>query len=177
LSPAGFFLFLFVSLLTGVPDDISGKALRPGQPDRKKFFAVRVLSEENVSNSKDALGAPDARHAEIRPGGQLVVFMPQKFIDFGTLSIKREADYRIEGLFHMQDTSDARQDYAWIAVYEGYQFPGMWPGGFRFESGIINPFEGSAGVDTLRITNVGTDSLFVDAVIGYGRETEKSTGH
>jgi hypothetical protein len=173
LSPAGFFLFLFVSLLTGIQNDIAGRTLRPGQPDRQKFFAVRVVSEENVLNSKDALGAPDARHTEIRPGGQLVVLMAQKFIDFGTIISKGEMDYSLEGLFHLQDTGDARQDYAWILFWSGgRQVPGMWPGGFRFEPG--QPAYGGVPVDTIRIISVGPDSLFVDAVVGYGRETEKS---
>jgi hypothetical protein len=32
------------------------------------------------------------------------------------------------------------------------------------------PFDLSTGTDIIRITNIGTESLFVDAVIGYGRD-------
>jgi hypothetical protein len=152
-------------------------ALRPRQPDRQRFFAFQILSEKDVLNSKNVIGAPDERYAEIQPGGQLAVLMTQKFIDFGTLLSTGEDDYRLEGLFHMQDTGDAQQDYAWMAVSAGSQIPGGWPGGFRFDSGTINPLEGGTGVDKIRITNVGPNSLFVDAVIGYGKDTEKSMRH
>ncbi len=178
LSPAGFFLFLFVSLLTGVPDDISGKALRPAQPDRQKFFAVQILTGKNVLRTRDALGTPDERYAEIPPGEQLTVLMAQKFIDFGTIISKGEMDYSLEGLFQMQDTGDPRQDYAWMLFWSGGRgIPGMWPGGFNLVGGWVGrSVYGGVPVDTIRITNVGTNSLFVDAVIGYGRETDKSMG-
>jgi hypothetical protein len=173
LSPAQFFLFLFVSLLAGVPNGIAGETLKSGQPDRQKFFAVQILTGKNVLNTRDALGAPDERYAEIPPGGQLTVLMPQKFIDFGTIISKGELDYSLEGLFHRQDTGDVRQDYAWILFWSGgRQVPGVWPGGFRFETGL--PAYGGVPVDTIRITNVGINSLFMDAVIGYGKETDKS---
>lgn len=175
----GSFLLVTFSLIGEVPNRIAEETRETGQPvDRRKFYAVSILSGKEVLNSRDALGASDGSYAEITPGGQLAVLMAQKFIDYGTLITKGENDYRLEGFFRMQDTGDVQKDFAWVLFWNGgVQVPGMWPGGFRFESGLPgHSVYGGVGVDTIRIINVGNSSLFVDAVIGYGGETEKHNG-
>jgi len=177
LLRSGFLLFLSAGILAHAPSGFPGKAPGQDQPERPKFYALRVVFEKNVRNARDSLGAPDGRYAEILPGGQLVVLMENKFYYFqilhsGSVVYKGEADYGLEGWFKVQDTLDKQQNYAWMIIHGD-----PWtPGGFRF----LPPysFEGgtasdSTGVDMIRITNPGTKSLFVDAVIGYGREAER----
>jgi hypothetical protein len=174
LLPASFLIFLSASLLARASSSFPGKALGQDQPQRPKFYAVQIVCEKEVQDVKDSLGAPDGRSAEILPGGQLVVLMQKTFIDIGTLVFKGEMDYGLEGWFHVQDTQDERQDYAWIPFWSGrFILPGMWPGGFSFGPGRPGlSLYGGLGVDKIRITNAGTKSLFVDAVIGYGTEAD-----
>jgi hypothetical protein len=138
--------------------------------ERPKFYALRVVSDKNVQNAKDSLGAPDVRYAEILPGGQLVLLMEKNFIDSGTVVCKGEADYGLEGWVHVQDTQDEQQDYAWMIIQRE-------PSN-RFNFLTFDPNSGMGGswgmaVNTVRITNIGTKSLFVDAVIGLDREAER----
>jgi hypothetical protein len=175
LLPASLLLFLSAGLLARAPSGFTGKAPRQDQPQWPKFYALRVVSEKDVLNAKDCLGAPDGRCAEILPGGQLVVLMEKTFIDIGTLVFKGEMDYGLEGWLHVQDTQDERQDYAWIPFWSGrFILSGMWLGGFSFGPGLPGlSLYGGLGVDKIRITNAGTKSLFVDAVIGYRLEAER----
>jgi len=138
--------------------------------ERPKFCALRVVSEKNVQNAKDSLGAPDGRYAEILPGGQLVLLMQKNFMDSGTVVCRGEEDYGLEGWVQMQETRDEQQDYAWMIIQRE-------PSN-RFNFLTFDPNSGMGGswgmaVSTVRITNVGTKSLFVDAVIGYDREAER----
>ena len=179
--PSGLLLFLAAGLLAPAPSGFAGKALGQDQPERPKFFALRVVCEKKVQNAKDSLGAPDGRYAEILPGEQLVVLMEKKLypspiignpefgaglLDSGSIVGKGGADIGLEGWFPMQNTQ-GKQDYDWIPLELSttgfFISPPPLP--------IYSP-EGSAGVDMIRITNPGTKSLFVDAVIGYGREAE-----
>lgn len=180
--PSSLLLFLAAGLLAPAPSGFAGKALGQDQPERPKFYALQVVSEKNVQNAKDSLGAPDGRYAEILPGGQLVVFMENKLYPFpifgmnpegggaqadsGSVVGKGGADIGLEGWFPMQNMQ-GKQDYDWIPLELSatgfFISPPPLP--------IYSP-EGSAGVDMIRITNPGTKSLFVDAVIGYGREAE-----
>jgi hypothetical protein len=151
---------------------------------RPKFYSLRVVSEKNVQNAKDSLGAPDGRYAEILPGGQLVLLMEKELYlfpgigwnpegggapaDSGSVVGKGVADFSLEGWLSMQDTQ-GKQDYDWIPL-------GLSATGFFISPPhlpIYSP-EGSAGVDMIRITNPGTKSLFVDAVIGHGLKAERS---
>jgi hypothetical protein len=170
LLTAAFLLFLSAGLLARAPGCLSGKTERPGQPERPKFYALRIVSEKNVQNAKDSLGAPDGCYTEIPPGGQLVVLMEKYFIDSGTVICKGEEDYGLEAWVQMQDTQDEQQNYAWMIIQREpsnrFIFLGYAP-----NSGI-GGYWGMA-VNTLRITNPGTNSLFVDAVIGYGIEAER----
>jgi hypothetical protein len=170
LLTASLLLFLSTGLLASAPNVFSGKTW--GQPERSKFFALRVVSEKNVVNAKDSLGAPDGRSAEILPGGQLVLFMERNFIDIGTLVCKGEEDYGLEGRVHVQNTQVEHQDYAWMIIHRdpsnGFDFITVDAGG--------NFCPGSWGmtVNMIRITNIGTKSLFMDAVIGYALQAERS---
>ena len=84
-------------------------------------------------------------------------------LDSGSVVGKGEADFGLEGRFTWQDTQ-GEQHHEWILL-------GVSATGFCISPPPlpIHPFEDSAGVDMIRITNPGTKSLFVDAVIGYGR--------
>jgi len=167
-------LFLSYALLAHAPSGFPGKTPGQGQPERPKFYALRVIFEKNVKNAKDSLGTPDGRNAEILPAGQLVVLMENKLYPFpsisgwseggvgladsGSVVGKGEADFGLEGWLPMKNTQ-GKQHYVWIPL--GLSVTGfcVW-------------LEGSAGVDMIRMINPGTKSLFVDAVIGYGREAE-----
>jgi hypothetical protein len=170
-----FLLYLSATLLAHDPSGFSGKTPGQGKRDRPKFYALRVVFEKNVQNAKDSVGAPDGRNAEILPGGQLVVLMENKLYPFpsisgwpeggarladsGSVVGKGEADFGLEGWLPMKNTQ-GKQHYVWISL-------GLSVTGFCIW------LEGSAGVEMIRMTNPGTTSLFVDAVIGYGRKEER----
>jgi hypothetical protein len=86
-----------------------------------------------------------------------------ELLDSGSIVGKGEADIGLEGRFAWQDTQ-GKQHCDWIPL-------GLSPTGFCLSP--IYSFEGSAGVDMIRVGNPGTKSLFVDAVIGYVREAER----
>ena len=170
LVTTGVLLFLSAGLLAHAPSAFAGRAPRQDQPERSKFYALQVVCEKEVQNSKDSLGVPDDSYAEILPGGQLVVLMEKTFIDSGKVVCKGEADYGLEGFFHIQDTEDERQNYAWIIINRDP----LMPNRFLFFPGTYIWFSGT-GVDKIRISNAGNKSLFVDAIIGYGA-VEKEVG-
>ncbi len=66
----------------------------------------------------------------------------------------------LEGWFPNLDLQ-GKQTFAWLTLALEIS-----PDGFRFTS--LGPYTAFMGVDTIRITNSGTKSLFIDAVIGYG---------
>jgi hypothetical protein len=176
LLPAGFLLFLSASILATAPSGFPGKAPGQDQPQREKFYALGVVCEKDVQNAEDSLGAPDGRSAEILPGGQLVVLMENKLYplpiiswipegggvmaDSGSVVGKGGLDIGLEGWCPWQDTQ-GKQHYDWMIL-------GVSATGFILP--LTCSFEGSPGVDKIRITNPGTKSLFVDAVIGYTGE-------
>jgi hypothetical protein len=167
---AAFFLFLSASLLIRAERGFPRKARGQDQPETPKFYAQRVGFEKKVQNAKDSLGSPDGLYAEILPGGELVVLMENKIFplanfDSGSVVSKGEADFGLEGWFQMEDTQ-GKQQYYWMPLAMGQS-----PGGFRLSA--FEPYEGSAGIDMIRIANAGTQSLFVDAVIGYSRRVEE----
>jgi len=177
LLPASFLLSLVAGLLAAAPSGFFGKTRAQDQSLSPKFHALQVVYEKNVQNAKGCLRSPDGRFAEILPGGQLVVLMenilfPSLIIgnleeagclDSGSVVGKGEADFGLEGRFTWEDTQ-GEQHHEWILL-------GVSATGFCISPPPlpIHPFEDSAGVDMIRITNPGTKSLFVDAVIGYGR--------
>jgi len=175
LLPASFLLFLSASFLTHASSAFAGRAPRQDQPQRPKFYALQVVYEKQVQNAKDSLRSPDGRYAEILPGGQLVLLMQNILfsspiigngetagcVDSGSVVGKGEADFGLEGRFTWQDTQ-GEQRHEWIPL-------GPTATGFCISPPPLATcsFKDSAGVDMIRITNPGTKSLFVDAVIGY----------
>jgi hypothetical protein len=151
------------------------------EQERPKFYALRVVSEKNVQNAKDSLGAPDGCYAEILPGGQLVLLMERELClfpavggdpvagnvaqaDSGSFVAKGGADIGLEVWSPWEDEEN-KQRHDWMAV-------GLSATGFILP--VFYAFKGSAtGVNMIRITNVGNESLFVDAVIGYAMEAER----
>lgn len=180
LLPAGFLLFLSADLLASVLSGIPGKASGQDLPIKSKFYALRIVNEKKVQNAKDSLGAPDGSSAEVLPGGQLVVLMEKKlysfpfglgfgegsgFLDSGSVVGKGGADFKLEGWFAWQDTQ-GKQQCDWIPL-------GLSVSGFCLPLiDSLPPIDISAGTDMIRVTNLGTKSLFVDAVIGYVREAD-----
>ncbi len=164
-------LFVFLVSLVGDPDGLSGKGQDQNQSEQPKFYAVQVISEKGVLNAKDALGAPDGRYAEILPGGQLVLLMEKELEVFpvgdqdygiglafsGAIVAKGETPALLEAWISIRN---ARGDerYAWIpiggATSARYYDYNAWLGGIEH-------------TDKIRITNIGTESLFVDAIIGW----------
>ncbi len=175
LLGTGLLLFLSASplapALSGFPGETPGLA----HPERPKFYALQVVFEKNVQDAKDSLGAPDGRYAEIQPGGQLVVLMEKKLYPFpilsgwleggggladsGSVAGKGETDFSLEGWF-LKQTTQCKPHYVWRPLVLS-------------SSGFCVWLECKAGVDMIRIANSGTKSLFVDAVIGYGRRAER----
>ena len=130
---------------------------------RQKFYALRIVLEKDVQNTKDCLGMPDDRYAEILPGRQIVLLMEENFIDYGTVVCKGELNYTIEGCFYIQETQAPDKNYAWMIIQrESFNRFIFFP-----ESYI---WWGRTGANVIRITNLGTESLFVDAILGYGME-------
>jgi len=178
LLPASFLLFLSAGILAPAPSGFAGKAPKHDQPQGPKFYALGVVCQKGVQNAKDSLGAPDGRYVEILPAGQLVVLMENKLYPFpgigrpgeggaladsGTVVGKGGSDVSLEGRFEWQDTQ-GKQRYDWIAL-------GLSVSGFCLPLiDSLCPFNISAGTDMIRITNIGIKSLFVDAVVGYGRD-------
>ena len=145
---------------------VSPKSPRRGQEERPKFYASRVISEENVKNAAEALGEPDGRYAEIAPGGRMVLLMenriyPSTTFDDGKVFIKEDSDYGLEGWF---PTSGSQKDpgFAWMLLIRGQS-----SGGFRVA--LVDALAGNAGVNMIRIANNDTKPILLDAVAGYGR--------
>jgi hypothetical protein len=183
LLSVGLLFFLSAGLLALALSGFPVKAPLQDQPQRVQFYALQIVCDKQVQNAKDSLGAPDGRCAEILPGGQLVVLMEDRIYpyplpivgwnlesgggvpDSGSVVGKGGADFVLEGWFPMQDTQ-GKQHYDWVPL-------GVSATGFYLFPPPTYSFEGGAGVDMIRISNAGTISLFVDAVIGYGNEAEK----
>jgi hypothetical protein len=173
--PAGLFLPLSIGFLAITLGSFPGRAQDQDQPDQPKFYAVQVISEKGVRNAKDALGAPDGRSAEILPGGQLILLMEKELYVIpvadqnygvglaysGAMVAKGETPALLEAWILIRNAK-GEECYDWISIGGGVPSPFYhgWP-------------EGIARTNKVRITNVGTESLFVDAVIGLGTEPEK----
>jgi hypothetical protein len=171
----GILLFLLAPILTYASNGFSGEAPGQDRQESSRFYALKVIYEKKVQNAQDSLGAPDGRSAEILPGAQLVLLMEkilspsritgygenQGCTDSGSVVGKGEGDYSLEGRFTWQD-AQGEQQHEWVR-------PGPTATGFCIAPPLqaICPFKDTFGVDMIRITNLGTNSLFVDAVIGY----------
>jgi hypothetical protein len=157
------------SVAGGLPRG-SGTSLQD-QDERPEFFASRVSYQQDVINPDDVLGEPDERFAEIRPGGQMIIFMedriyPSMASDDGRVICRGDARYGLAGWFPVGDSQDPQQ-YAWMPLVDGKS-----PSGFRLSA--FRPDTGSPGVNMLKIINNDSRSLFIDAFVGYGHEPEQS---
>ena len=175
LLSTGLLLFLSASLLVPAPNSFHEK--RPGQDqqERSKFYALQVVCEKKIQNAENSLGSPDGHFAEILPGGQLVMLMenmlfPSRMVgngetggcvDSGSVVGKGETDFGLEGRFTWQD-AQGEEHHEWVPL-------GPTVTGFCISPPplAVCSFKDTSGVDLVRITNAGSKSLFVDAVIGY----------
>ncbi|MHA1280401.1 MAG: hypothetical protein ACTSQ8_24790 [Candidatus Helarchaeota archaeon] len=133
--------------------------------ERPKFYALHVVSKNDVRNAKNSLGLPDKRYAEILPNGQIVLQMEDNFIDCGEVICRGEKNFSLEGWFNIQEKQNQAENYAWMIIQrESINRFLFFP-----ESYI---WWGDTGVNRIRITNLGTESLLLDAVIGYGMKSK-----
>jgi hypothetical protein len=168
LLGASLIIFFSAVLLASAPIRISEVALGQETPPRSQFYALKVVSEKNVQNAKDSLGAPDGHTAEILPGGELILLMEDKLYPFpiegtpyvrladsGSVVGKGGSDLTLEGWLPSWDERGWKQHY-WVPLALSATGFCIWITG--------------EGVDLIRITNPGTKSVFVDAVVGYRKE-------
>lgn len=138
-------------------------APRP-QDKKDEFYARSVVDKVEVVSPEEALGEPDGLFAEIRPGGELTVRMESRIYysessDDGSVVTKGVASYGLAGLFRM----DEEGEDAWQPLH-----PGRGPGGFKFGPAM---FPVAQSTDTIRIVNDDTKPVYVDAVVGYRRDS------
>jgi hypothetical protein len=143
----------------------AASGLVPGalsQDERPRFYARQVSDHVSVVDPEHALGEPDGRFAEIRSGGELTVVMAETIYysdasDDGAVVVKGGGSYGVAGLFRMTEEGEP----AWQPLA-----PGRTPGGFKFGTSMFSVVQST---DTIKIANDDTRSLFVDAVVGYGK--------
>jgi hypothetical protein len=166
---AGFTLFLAFAAFPAVLSTGPAAGAPGRQAERPKFYATEVVSDRDVLDPADCLGAPDGRYAQIQPGGEITLRLEERLFDLGTIVCVGETDIGVEGWFHVGDSGDERKDYAWIPFTPMASAPGMSKAeGFSFGSPYEGPSStGGLGVDKIRIMNAGPKSLLVDAVVGY----------
>jgi hypothetical protein len=139
----------------------------PPQKGVPEFYANEVVDQVNVLDAGNALGEPDGRYAEIRPGGEMTVRMPEPIrysdgSDDGRIVTKGGARYGLAGLFKMTEEGES----AWQPLA-----PGGTAGGFKLGTSM---FPVTQSTEALRIVNDDTRSVFVDAVFGFRREGPKA---
>lgn len=164
--PALVLLALWGGTIAAARSPASGLRKAQDQEERPKFYVRRVVFEQNVKNSREALGEPDDRCAEIAVGGQLILLMenriyPSTNFDDGLVVCKQEASYGLEGWFLVSGTQKDPQ-FAWMPLVRGRS-----PGSFRLAA--MDAAEGSSGVNMIRISNDDTKPILLDALVGYGR--------
>jgi hypothetical protein len=160
------------------------------EQQRSEFYANEVMHPGSnlVVNPDDVLGSPDNKYAKIMPGGELIVkmekpFSPLAFYNDGRLVVKGEAEYSVSVLVPFQESElknyqviPSKAEFAWREV-----IPGIVTGGFDLPfAPQLEPLVYSStreavpglGVNTLRIMNLGTKPLSIDAVIGYSPEKQ-----
>jgi hypothetical protein len=128
-----------------------------------EFYAARVIDHINVNTPENALGRPDGRFAEVKPGGDMTVVMDgvlhfRDGSDDGYVVVKAEGAYGLAGLFHMGEEGEP----AWLPLA-----PGSAPG--RFKLGTMR-FSADQRTDTIRFVNDGDRSIYLDAVAGIGEK-------
>jgi hypothetical protein len=138
---------------------LSGDRIYEGQ---EEFYADKILDHINVVSPENALGKPDGRFAEIRPGGEMTLRMEQQIFymegsDDGAVVTKGSGQYGIAGLMQMSE----EREFAWQPLV-----PGRSPGGFKLST---DWFAAPQATDTIRIVNDDNRSVLVDAVVGFKR--------
>ncbi len=118
-----------------------------------EFYADKVVDQDLVVDGGNALGEPDGRYAEIMPGGELVVSMPEPIrysdaADDGRVITKGGARYGLAGLFPMTEEGEL----AWQPL-----IPGGTPGGFKLGTSMFPVVQST---ETIRIVNDDTRSVF-----------------
>ena len=157
-----------------------------------EHYAQKVIYEEtkNVEFAFNALGRPDgdtdpgAAYAIVHPGGEITLKMAKpfaafKFYNSGRIVAKEGCKCSIAALVptkyvpalagpgekkrqkarRSQDQGQECVRYAWREI-----LPGLVPGGFDI------PQAGQVIVDTIKIKNIGSRPVYLDAVIGYSNE-------
>ncbi len=133
------------------------------QGSPQEFYAKEVVDRIEVIDPENALGEPDGHYAEIRPGGEMTMRMPEPIrysdgSDDGRIVAKGDARYGLAGLFKMSDAGDP----AWQPMA-----PGGTAGGFKLGYSMFPVLQTT---ETIRIVNDDTRSVFVDAVVGFRRD-------
>ncbi|MCX6574024.1 MAG: hypothetical protein NTX99_08530 [Candidatus Aminicenantes bacterium] len=159
LVAAGLCLFGAAGLLASRSKAPAGGAF---QDDRARFYGKQVVDHISVVDPGNALGEPDGRFAEIRPGGEMTVLMADRIYysdasDDGAVVARGDGRYGLAGLFRMDEDGQS----AWQPLPQG-----RTPGGFKLGTSMFNVVQST---DTLKIANDDTRSVFVDAVSGYGK--------
>ena len=159
LIAAGLCLFGAAGLLASRSTAPAGGA---PQDDRAGFYGKQIVDHISVVDPGSALGEPDGRFAEIRPGGEMTVLMADRIYysdasDDGAVVAKGDGRYGLAGLFRMDEEGQS----AWQPLPTG-----RTPGGFKVGTSMFNVVQST---DTLKIANDDARSVFVDAVIGYGK--------
>jgi len=159
LVTAGLCLFGAAGLLASRSKAPAGGA---SQDDRARFYGRQVVDHISVVDPANALGEPDGRFAEIRPGGEMTVLMADRIYysdasDDGAVVAKGDGRYGLAGLFRMNEEGQS----AWQPLPSG-----RTPGGFKLGTSMFNVVQST---DTLKIANDDTRSVFVDAISGYGK--------
>lgn len=133
------------------------------QERRREFYAKHVVDHVNINDPESALGKPDGRFAEIKPGGEMTMLMEEALIflegsDDGFVVVRGDGAYALAGLFRMSEEGSP----AWQPLT-----PGSAPG--RFKLGAFR-FHTMQSTETLRIVNNDSRPVYLDAVVGIGME-------
>jgi hypothetical protein len=128
-----------------------------------KFYAKQVVDQISVNAPENALGRPDGRYAEIKPGGDMTVLMDNVLYflegaDDGYVVVKAEGAYGLAGLFRMSEEGAP----AWLPLA-----PGSAPGRFKLGTMRFSPVQST---DSIRVVNDGDRPVYLDAVVGIGED-------
>lgn len=127
------------------------------------YYAKEIVYSETklVINPENALGKPDDKYAEIKPGGELTLKMEKPFsaLKFGGIGgrvvTKDDCEYAVAVLVPTEERQ-GKIEYAWR-----WLLPSSIPGG------IYNPTDGQVKVEEIKIMNNDTKDLHIDGIIGY----------
>jgi hypothetical protein len=135
----------------------------PRQDRAGEFYAEQVVDHVNVNEPESAMGEPDGRFAEIKPGGEMTVLLEDTLYflegsDDGFVVVKGDGKYGLAGLFEMSEEGSP----AWQPLA-----PGSAPGRFKLGTIRFSPVQSTA---TIRIVNDDSCPVYLDAVVGIRLE-------